>query len=349
MSNPKGKQAFAPAQAVAAVSALDFAATAEAFRVSLAHDKPGVEVTDHADMIAERADRVVSTPAHTPAQIAEKLTAYAWLHGLPHDFANPATQAAIAHSNRDDAKGLLAIYLDLTATPDRSEWDAAVARYEAARDASYAADERNADDEECDALHTAEIEALEALAHIRTPDAAALAYRTALVIDRLHTEYADDNPNDPASISRMLGAGWEETWAAALHQDALYLNGDRSPVVFAKPDPFNAADWLSETERATGSTLTMTDDGRGFTFEGGDHEEATRRLSALHIAHTRMVSTEAWATRSTRQPMLSPEPMPQAEREAIFARAILNVLSPEKRETVRAALESVGVQPEAFQ
>lgn len=118
MSNPTRKQAFAPAQAVAAVSALDFAATAEAFRVALAHDSASATDTeDLADMIAERADRVVSTPAHTPAQIAEKLTAYAWLHGLPHDLANPTTQAAIAAGNRDDAKGLLAIYLDLTGAP----------------------------------------------------------------------------------------------------------------------------------------------------------------------------------------------------------------------------------------
>jgi hypothetical protein len=116
MNEGTTKRGFIPPQPAAALSALDFAHASEALR--RAHEAASVvqgEVaTDTvAEVIAQCADRLIGIPTTNPAHIAEKVTAYAWLHNVSPNLSDQATQWRIAEGDDDAAKGLLAIYLDL--------------------------------------------------------------------------------------------------------------------------------------------------------------------------------------------------------------------------------------------
>lgn len=306
MSRTTGKRGFAPAQVTSAIQSMDFDATAEAFAAALAQDTTGQ--TDAgaeriSDNIAQAADRLLSIPAHTPAQIAQKVAAYGWLTNATPRLEDPATQHRIAAGNDDAAKGLLAIYLDLTGlsvakASERAAWEAAVSSYGTAlakRDVLT-----DASDDEDDAYNAASDEAwalLEALLATPAPDGAAMGMKARLVIEQAHTDWQGDSPDNPLTIARLLAGDWSETALASLYIDGLRLSGSDSPIVNTKPDNFNAEAWLSEVEEATGARLSKSDQWHNVTFtparDGADVVEATARLAGLYQDHQGAVETFA--------------------------------------------------------
>lgn len=113
------KRGFIAPQPAAQIAALDFTHQSEAFRRALAaseaaHKTRDLDAADAASALAgEIADRLLGIPTSNPAQIAEKVAAFCFSNHLSLDLANPAHQRRIAESDHEEAKGLLAIYLDL--------------------------------------------------------------------------------------------------------------------------------------------------------------------------------------------------------------------------------------------
>lgn len=116
------KRGFIAPQPAAQIAALDFTHQSEAFRRALAvlQSTPELEANNAALAVAnEIGDRLLSIPTSDPAQIAEKVSAYAWLHTeTGRTLTDQASQWAIAEGTDDAAKGLLAIYLDLGGVND---------------------------------------------------------------------------------------------------------------------------------------------------------------------------------------------------------------------------------------
>lgn len=119
MRNGNIKRGFIAPQPAAQIAALDFTHQSEAFRRALAaseaaHLSRDLDAADAACTLAsEIADRLLGIPTTNPAQIAEKIAAFCFSNHLSVDLANPAHQRRIADSDHEEAKGLLAIYLDL--------------------------------------------------------------------------------------------------------------------------------------------------------------------------------------------------------------------------------------------
>lgn len=372
-------------QASAATNALDFAAADEALTQAFAAAevvRGEAAVSTVADTIAKRADDLIGVPARSPAQVARKVEAFGWLEG---HFAGPLTPERIrtvAGSQSEAAKRLLAIYLDLTAPPitasmeergtgeslspalmargtiksDRAEWEAALAKYEAAaaeRDRIGKLEEGNGEDtsEEWEAAAAVASEALEALLLTRAPDGVAMGVKARLVIAEHYTFYRGDDASDPDFIAGLLAGTWDETFAAALYQDGLALAGVGGPVVEAKPDTFNAGDWLEAVEAETGSRMVRSDNhSPAVHFAGGDVKAATARLSDLRESHKDDVETAAY-NRACREAYAAAGPAPERipsspdELQAIFARGLLNCAPEDRREALAAALAAFGIEP----
>lgn len=385
MSSIKGKCALMGHQASVATSALDFAAANEALTQAFEAAevvKGDAAAATVAETIAKRADDLIGVPARDPVHIARKVEAFGWLAGL---FAGPLTPQRIrtvAASQQEDAKRLLAIYLDLTAPPlsatmeergtgenlspaltargtiksDRAEWEAALAKYEAAaaeRDRLAKLEEGNGEDtsEEWEAAAAVASEALEALLLTRAPDGVAMGVKARLVIADHYTFYRGDDASDPVFIAGLLAGTWDETLAAALYQDGLALAGVGGPVVEAKPDTFNAGDWLEAVEAETGSRMVRSDDySPRVHFEGGDADAANARLSGLREGHKGDVETAAY-NRARREAYDAAGPAPERipstpeELQAIFARGLLNTTPADQREALTAALAAFGINP----
>lgn len=234
MKKGTNKRGFIPPQPAAALSALDFAHASEAFRRALALDGPGgtEEESDAVgEVIAQCADRLIGIPTTNPAHIAEKVAAYAWLHNVSPNLSDQATQWRIAEGDDDAAKGLLAIYLDLTAQTEAERaaqhtWEQAVDRFQAAVVALDAVPGPVDFDENCPeyvAFVVAQMELLDTTA----PDAKAMAYKLQVILNYGHVEEKDDNTDNPAFLLRALddhaidGAGP----VARLLRDAYHLAG----------------------------------------------------------------------------------------------------------------------------
>lgn len=120
MRKGNNKRSFMAPQPAAQIAALDFTHQSEAFRRALAaseaaHQSRDIDAADAACTLAgEIADRLLGIPTTNPAQIAEKVNAFCFANHLSVDLANAADQRRVAESDHDGAKGLLAIYLDLT-------------------------------------------------------------------------------------------------------------------------------------------------------------------------------------------------------------------------------------------
>lgn len=214
MSKTTVKRSFVPAQASAAVAALDFRASNEAFRSALAAasgqaDDPATDAA--ADAIAQAADQMLSIPVSAPADIAEKVVAYAWMNTLTADLSDPASQLKIASGNNDAAKGLLAIYLDLRAKADaieaeRAEWDHVVAVWETslARLDATAHQPAEDDDPMWEAAFNAYSDAWQMLVDAPAPDAEASVYKLRTIINYGWNEELGDKPDAPAFYQRHL-------------------------------------------------------------------------------------------------------------------------------------------------
>ena len=212
MSNPTRKRGLVAAQPAAAISALDFAAASEAFAAARAKDctaKDEAEADAIANLIAERADRLIGIPSSNPSQIAEKVNAFLWLHGCTGgDLSDPATQRRIAVSQTEPAKCLLAIYLDLTTQSEaerqaRRVWQEAVDRFQDAINALATVPGPVDYDEHCPEF-VAFVGAQMALLDTDAPDVKAIAYKLQVVLNYGHTELKDDNTDNPEFLRRAL-------------------------------------------------------------------------------------------------------------------------------------------------
>lgn len=365
MSKQGNKAGFVPAQAAADISALDFTAASEALASAFASAKvvKGEAATETvADAIAERADRLLSIPTANPAQIAEKVSAFAWLHnhtGQP--FSDRETRLRIADTGTDAAKGLLAIYLDLIGldaakAEARAVWDSALAAYEAAKakvDAITAAETGNGKDmsEEWNAADSVASDALEALLLTRAPDGVAMGVKARLVIEKAHLFYVGDEADDPEFISGMLADAWDESALASLYQDGLALARVTGPLVEAKPDTFDGAEWLEAVEAETGSRMVRSDGhSPRVHFEGGDVDAANARLAALRRAHANEVERMAY-NRAHHEAYAAAGPAPERvpmnteELQGVFARGLLNATPADQRDAVREALAALNITP----
>ena len=263
----------------AALNALDFAHAHEAFRRALAVGataKTEEDVDATGDVIAQACDHLLSIPATTPAEIAVKVEAYAWLNTVSSDMADPANQHRIAAGNDDKAKGLLAIYLDLTGLVSPAAPIVASPAFTSAREDYEAAEaneaeafriERESDvslsNEELDSLYATRHDALWTAMLVPSPDLDALAWKLAMGINIAHAEFTGESANDPATISRLLA---EKAWdggciPAVAYQDVLRLAGRQGPLTEAKPDTFDAATFLANLMRDCGAAVLLTRDG----------------------------------------------------------------------------------------
>lgn len=241
MAARRSKRGFIAPQTAAALSALDFAAAAQAFRRALAIANTGRaddDATDAAsDVIAEMADRMLSIPVTAPADIAEKVVAYGWMNTLMSDLSDPAQQHRIAASSNDAAKGLLAIYLDLKApAPDRSVWDAAVRQWEDATEALRVADATSHTDDDYDAEHgpfAVWCDAWEALMDAPAPDALANIYKLRTIIAEAYGEAPGDDADNLTFMQALLNDRAQDSGFTnvRLLQDAYRQAGIYHPVL----------------------------------------------------------------------------------------------------------------------
>lgn len=102
-------------QPAAQIAALDFLHASEAFNraMGLVHGSDCSIADGAADEASRLAERLIEVPAATPAQIAEKVRAYMFRSVLSVDLSRIEARYRIAEGDHDDAKSLLAIYLDL--------------------------------------------------------------------------------------------------------------------------------------------------------------------------------------------------------------------------------------------
>lgn len=345
------KRGFIPPQPAAALSVLDFAAANEAFtRAKAQADKPGnteAEVSAAADLAAEFADRLLGVPTHDPVQIGQKLAAYHWLHhGTRGLLTDPATRQSIAQRGDDQSQGLLAIYLDVAHSRADAftldpAWDQVVSRFEAA-DAIVEAIYEEDGDEDPTAEQLAELRtARAAMLNARAPNAKALAYKLARLIESQFTEAADDSATNPATISRMLADYPTEAFVASAYQDALALAGDTGPVVTATPDPFDAEAWLAEVEGRTGAKIVL-EGHRAFIagHTGADVRGATAAFDALSPSRLEWLTAHLFRTRYTPPaPPVPASPTPPEEIRAMFLKGYLGTFPQDERQAMRSRLE----------
>ena len=244
MSKTTGKRGFIPAQPAAAISALDFAAASETFAAARALDGKAnteAETAQIADLIAERADRLIGIPTTQPAQIAEKVNAFLWLHGCTDgDLSDTATQHRIAASQNEPAKCLLAIYLDLTshgraAQQQRAEWLRVVGLWEAALEELQAASKTPCadDDPVWTGAFDAYSDAWQLIVDTPAPDAAATAFKLRVIINHGWEEELTDTPDGPAFYQRLLNERAQDSAFpyVRLLQDACRQSGVDHPAL----------------------------------------------------------------------------------------------------------------------
>lgn len=349
MSNPKGKRGFVPPQAAASTSALDFAAASQSLQQAFAAARAvrgDIAVADAAEVIAKRADILLSIPTSDPAQIAEKVSAFGWLHNItPGPLSEPTIQDRVDAASDQRAHALMAIYLDLAAPPltvhaDRVAWDAALAEADAAWTVVDAMNKTPTDDDLWQAAWERHGKALEALLNLRAPDGVGMGRKACHILARNYDEYRADDLRNPATISRLLAGTWDETGFASLYQDGLALSGETGPVVTARPDPFDAEEWLVQH----GDCLTITEPGApaNVSSEDAGSLSAFRALADWHQDEIATVldnrrtqqEREERANESARAPT-SPQ-----EIRAIFADAAAKTFPEEDRAAVLADLRS---------
>ena len=138
MAKQRNKRGLMAPQPAAQIAALDFAHASEAMdrAFKLADSaKTDAELDGSAAVLVDCIYRLLSIPARSPAEVAQKVRGQAWRFTDAGDLADEAQRRRLFSSEdkRDDeAKGLLAIYLDLAAMsaapqdePEPSEEDEA--------------------------------------------------------------------------------------------------------------------------------------------------------------------------------------------------------------------------------
>ena len=247
MRKGTNKRGFIASQPAAQIAALDFTHQSEAFRRALvaseaAHQSRDLDAADAAGALAgEIADRLLGIPTSNPAHIAEKVAAFCFSNHLGLDLANPAHQRRIAESGHEEAKGLLAIYLDLqdraaAIAAERERWDHAVLAFENSLVGLERADRLPEDDAKEPAYLAAFdvfSDAWQALIDAPAPDAAATVYKLRIIINHAWNEDINDTPDSPALYQRHLNETVQESAFpyVRLLQDACRQSGIDHPAV----------------------------------------------------------------------------------------------------------------------
>lgn len=264
MSNSTGKRALVAPQGITATNALAYQAASADFHAALtaarAVGQTEAEVDQTAEAWWQAGDRLLGTPAHDLAAIAEKVEVLANLHNGDAALLlrRPEDQRAVAESSNELAKGLLTIYLDLAAlmnataiqaSVDRAAWDKALSDFASAKAKQEAIAAREAETgkdlpAEWNEAREHQRAALEILLTTRAPDSNAMAAKARFIIEEEHCFYTGETPDCPDHVSRLLAGSWDETFAAAIYQDGLALSGASGGVVDAKPAAFDPAQWL---------------------------------------------------------------------------------------------------------
>lgn len=128
MRPTRTKRGLMAPQPAAQIAALDFAHQSEAmdraFKL-VASAKGDAEADAAFDVLGDCIDRLLSIPARTPGEIAQKVRGQAWLHtAATVDLADEADRRSLFASTEkrdEDAKGLLTIYLDLAALSEAQD------------------------------------------------------------------------------------------------------------------------------------------------------------------------------------------------------------------------------------
>lgn len=372
MSTDTGKRGFVASQPAAAISALDFAARLSAYHSARAkleatdvEDEAGIKAACDAMIRAQEA--LIATPVRPPALIAEKVNAlYHRFGGEREDnLSDPTTQAEIIGmadlwkgSEEDVGQCLLSVYLDLTAAQqNRAAWDAVVQAVEAAWAEVEAVNAREREtDEDCSeewgVVWDRHGEALEALLNTRAPDAVAMGLKARLIIEKAMSDHRDDDPDNPDTLSRLMGDGdWSEHAMAALYQDGLAFAGVISPAALAAPEKFDGVAWLHEAEAAFGVRFATTPQQvNRLTPKGRDVAGARAAFKALPT----WKRSEAWSSVLSRESAEKQEadraaaeargPMPAADLRPIFVNGLLNTFEGAERDDVRAKLAAMGLE-----
>lgn len=355
MTKGTNKRGFIPPQPAAALSSLDFAAASQAFERALAIRTVSDDEADATgEIIASLADRLLGIPAQTPAEVAQKVRAYAWMNTLTADLADPDAQRRIAAGTHDPAKGLLAIYLDLAhsradyiAQAYQPDWEAKLSRFHAADAAVEAAYGTDDETEPSDAQLAERRAARLALLDTRAPNAKALADKLALLIESQFTEEVGDSATSPATLSRMLADGPVEQWVASAYQDALALSGATGPLVEAKADPFDPKAWLTTMEATTGARLTVDGNRAHIQWQPRDGgtglASAEAAFDALTLSQREKLSRFVFATRTPApQPYKPGTFTPPADVRDILLDGYLNTFPQAERDAIRARLEGIA-------
>lgn len=370
MSNTTGKRGFVPVQPAASISVLDFAARLSAYRAAceanaaVDADYDAVSLPVYQAMV-DAQSALIATPVRQTDLIAAKVQALYHRFGGEQgsDLSDAKTQAAIMDLNprpltEDDASQcLLSVYLDLTAASrDRAAWATAIQAVDAAWAEVEAinARERETNEDCSDEWHVAwqrHSEALEALLNTRAPDGEAMGLKARLVIEKALSDWASDGPDNPDTLSRLMGDGtWAEHALAALYQDGLAFAGVVSPAALAQPESFDGVAWVQEAEASFGVAFaTRPQKAGGLTASGGCADAALAAFAALAV----WKQHEAWDSVRAREEAARQEagravyqPTPPAQMRAMFLRGLLNTYEDAgEREAMRADLASIGITP----
>ncbi|WP_426046065.1 hypothetical protein [Brevundimonas sp. TWP3-1-2b1] len=267
MARPN-KRGFIPPQPAAALSSLDFAAASQAFdRAQALVEKDGnTDEQVRAALFAAKdfADKLLGLPTHDPVQIGQKIAAYEWLHGdSPGLLTDPAVRKWVASNGKDASKGLLAIYLDLTAKrldPNADYISRATAALELERRAIAGDRVAEADADEPVSAAINEADALPA-----TPE----NIGAKLMGLRLIYENSGgfDELEDATTDCRLM----RDIMKALLTQ----AGGPH-------PDALNPCIWVHKVARETGGTVEVVGDALRISFDdGGLQDGAMAKAEAM--------------------------------------------------------------------
>jgi len=366
MSNRERKHGFAPTQQGAADFTLAAARFDAAHRAAQATGKTEAETERLADIEHEAADHLLGIPAPDVPAVVQKLDAYSVAFGSGYRLTDPDVQRRIADGRQDDAKGLLAISLDLQAiaqapaqptapSVSREAWNAALAKYQTAN-AAYEAD--NTDDPE-DLLWAARDNAAETLLATPAPDAAALAVKAIVGIDRAHVEKVGERGVDAATLARILSEGaWDSgRIVVRLLQDTLRLAGG-SPL--CDVEAFSAECWLTRFTEAGGGAYPLPGGGANFgvPLRASDEAKAAemlwREMAHWPAYRVEAVKREVHEAARQRARDMAEDWVSRFEAaggtfiiDADATEAAFGILTPEAASMVEALEDGIGYRREA--
>lgn len=89
------------------------------------------------------------------------------------------------------------------------------------------------------------------------------------------------SPDNPAYLSHLMCASYEDRALIALYQDAAFLSGASKELADAEPVRFVARRWLEETTAGTRARFHWDAETEGLTFTGPGEEKCAAAFAAL--------------------------------------------------------------------